>query len=362
VVFELDAPAGYRLEEPQARPEPRLRITLEAESPPLAVASRDPLVRSVRVKPAERRAEVIVGLATAQVHVTEMILAGPPRIVLDLRRLAPQTEAAPAASVSKPSAEPAPRKEPETAGRAAERGEREASTQKPQQPERGAEAQAPVPSRPRGPGTGVKAASGAEPSTPPAGVPPPVAERKPRRVPLPGAGGRPGVADPLRRNAGLILIAAGILILALIWLRLRRRARAGQMEAAAFEVGEAEAELSEATPAGPEEVAVPAESAAREEPRPFAGAEAPVQVQSERAVGEAAKPRTPDERLTQLEARLDDLLDSRERIERQMAAHTEELRVQRAAIARTQRVVRALTRGETEGGEPLQRPADRPPE
>jgi hypothetical protein len=110
-------------------------------------------------------------------------------------------------------------------------------------------------------------------------------------------------------------------------------------------------------------MAVPEESAAAEErgeePRPVADA---AQVQTGRPVGEAAAARTPDERLAQLEARLADLLDARERIERQMAAHTEELRVQRSAIARTQRVVRALARGETDGGEPVPRPADRPPE
>jgi len=51
-----------------------------------------------------------------------------------------------------------------------------------------------------------------------------------------------------------------------------------------------------------------------------------------------------ERRIERLEARLADSLDARERLERQLAAHTEELRVQRAAIARTQRAVRAAVR------------------
>jgi hypothetical protein len=59
-----------------------------------------------------------------------------------------------------------------------------------------------------------------------------------------------------------------------------------------------------------------------------------------------------DQRLSQLEARLEDVLEAKERLERQVAAQTEELRVQRAAIARTQRVLRNLTRPDDEATEP----------
>ena len=45
-----------------------------------------------------------------------------------------------------------------------------------------------------------------------------------------------------------------------------------------------------------------------------------------------------------LERRLEEASDARERLERQVAAQTEELRVQRAAIARTQRAVRNMNR------------------
>ncbi len=56
-----------------------------------------------------------------------------------------------------------------------------------------------------------------------------------------------------------------------------------------------------------------------------------------------------EQRIAALESRLDEQSEARERLERQVAAQTEELRVQRAAIARTQRAVRNLTRGEEDG-------------
>lgn len=61
-----------------------------------------------------------------------------------------------------------------------------------------------------------------------------------------------------------------------------------------------------------------------------------------------------EERIARLEATIEELRDARERLERFAAAQNEELRVQRAAIARTQRVIRGLTRSEdgTEGPQP----------
>ena len=51
-----------------------------------------------------------------------------------------------------------------------------------------------------------------------------------------------------------------------------------------------------------------------------------------------------ERRIASMETRIDEVVDSKERLERQVAAQTEELRVQRAAIARTQRAVRNLSR------------------
>jgi len=57
-----------------------------------------------------------------------------------------------------------------------------------------------------------------------------------------------------------------------------------------------------------------------------------------------------ERRVVSAETRLDEALEAAERMERKIAAQTEELRVQRAAIARTQRAVRNLTRPDEESG------------
>ena len=63
-------------------------------------------------------------------------------------------------------------------------------------------------------------------------------------------------------------------------------------------------------------------------------------------------------RLGELEKRLESLVEGRDRLERQVSAQTEELRVQRAAIARTQRVVRSMSKPEEAvATEPVPRPS-----
>jgi len=65
-----------------------------------------------------------------------------------------------------------------------------------------------------------------------------------------------------------------------------------------------------------------------------------------------------ERRMAQLESRLDEANAARERLERQVTAQSEELRVQRAAIARTQRALRGMSRG---GEEQATEPALRDP-
>ncbi len=68
-----------------------------------------------------------------------------------------------------------------------------------------------------------------------------------------------------------------------------------------------------------------------------------------------------ERRLAQMETRLDESIEARERLERQVAAQSEELRVQRAAIARTQRALRSLSRSEEEvATEPAPRDPNKP--
>ncbi|MBW2665593.1 MAG: hypothetical protein JRE13_04815 [Deltaproteobacteria bacterium] len=62
-----------------------------------------------------------------------------------------------------------------------------------------------------------------------------------------------------------------------------------------------------------------------------------------------------------MEARLDESNEARERLERQVETQAEELRVQRAAIARTQRAVRSLNRpDEDQATEPALRDPSTP--
>jgi hypothetical protein len=68
-----------------------------------------------------------------------------------------------------------------------------------------------------------------------------------------------------------------------------------------------------------------------------------------------------ERRVAHLETRLDESNEARERLERQVAAQSEELRVQRAAIARTQRALRSLNRSEEEQAtEPALRDPSKP--
>ena len=55
-----------------------------------------------------------------------------------------------------------------------------------------------------------------------------------------------------------------------------------------------------------------------------------------------------EQRVSGLESKLEEVSEAKERLERQVAAQTDELRVQRAAIARTQRALRNLSRPDDE--------------
>jgi hypothetical protein len=63
-----------------------------------------------------------------------------------------------------------------------------------------------------------------------------------------------------------------------------------------------------------------------------------------------------ERRLVHLETRLEEVVDAKERLERHVAAQTEELRVQRAAIARTQRVLRTVVKPDDLATEPIPKP------
>lgn len=140
--------------------------------------------------------------------------------------------------------------------------------------------------------------------------------------------------------AGLVLL---LLFLALL-LVARRRSQAGREE---------ERSLSPFSPATEEAMGLGEGSApGSPEEAPGAPAEGDLAPEPGGAAAAGGGVAALEERIARMEARVDELTDAKERLERQVAAQTEELRVQRAAIARTQRVLRTVARPEDEPSEP----------
>jgi septal ring factor EnvC (AmiA/AmiB activator) len=91
----------------------------------------------------------------------------------------------------------------------------------------------------------------------------------------------------------------------------------------------------------------------------------PIGAAPARAAGSESERRVEEleRRFVHLEKRLEEVVEVKERLERQLATQNEELRVQRAAIARTQRVLRNLSRPEDAATEPaFKGPGSQPPE
>jgi hypothetical protein len=107
IVFELDRAAGYRIE--RASPSPgvsELVVSLDATSIPRRIQSSKSLVEQVEIEPAGGRSIARVRLTRDGLKLKEMILASPPRIVLDVLSDKPIAQATPKAA-PKPEAKPA---------------------------------------------------------------------------------------------------------------------------------------------------------------------------------------------------------------------------------------------------------------
>lgn len=133
-----------------------------------------------------------------------------------------------------------------------------------------------------------------------------------------------------------------------------------QVEASAMATSEAEPAAEPEAFSGPEESDADSIFAAEPHSAPesdFVATGETVAVPVTAAAPVAAAPVSAEmeRRLADLERRLEQLTEARERLERQVAAQTEELRVQRAAIARTQRVVRSIAKTEDIATEPVPR-------
>jgi len=129
VVFELDAPTGYRVTRtPSSDGSEAIVVTLDASSRSQTIRSGSSLLRSVGVEPAAGKTTARVALRKSGLPLKEMILSNPPRIVLDVlgtdtalvkRAPAPvakRTKPAPTAPVEvarkAPEPKPAPKAEP----------------------------------------------------------------------------------------------------------------------------------------------------------------------------------------------------------------------------------------------------------
>jgi hypothetical protein len=361
IVLETDGKAPYIVD----AGEKEIIVHVDAAATAEAVTAKSPHLIWVKVEPTPIGADVRLQLKQAA-DVKAMVLTGPDRIVLDLypRKGAPPaplpapellTEEAPPVTAEAP-AEPPPLDEPGLPEETEPTPEELATAS--ETPEEAAAPDA-EPAEPMGASDEEELApetpEGEEPATPPAPEAEEVAEAPPAMVaPVAEAPVRPTMMPAAPAPSGNLfgspyLLAAVAVVLFVVFVFLRRRLRGDDRPALP-------GPLDEAGPFEPPQRAVPVDA-------PSASGESLFDVEAD-ALGPVPKdddalPRLrgasadsgdeTERRIAHLERRIEELVDARERLERQVAAQTEELRVQRAAIARTQRVLRTVApRGDEE--------------
>ena len=359
LVFELDAPVDYGIEREQAGRV--LLVRLDAKSEAKILRSWGPWVKRASVEPLLDVTQVRVELRSSGVTLREERLEAPPRIVLDVGAPAPARPA-----VSETSAAPAPLAE--TPAPVA-----------PASPVVAPTAAAPQPNAPQAlrPHSAARNDSAVLSRTLPPDVDPERvhdpysiatqlsdAERMPIPAPTPTA----KRADSF---LGYGVFVALLLVVALLGVFASRSRRAGQ-RARRAEIAErvlsragGRAQSPPAAPLQPVGRDVPAQPASARDDAPIPTPEdlsldPPVDIPTTPAAedrpqasdlyrGDAGEI---DPRVEALQLRVDALefaleraLEGRERLDAQLVAQAEELRVQRAAIARTQRALRSLAQG-----------------
>lgn len=481
IVVELDSMAGYRLQSPSAGGSPELIVDLDASSISRDVPSKSRVVKKVHVEPSADGSTVRISLATGDVAVKEMLLANPPRIVLDLKARGPipkSTEVAEAAPVEPVKSEPdaipekvaaipppaptpapakvePPKSEPIVVAAAApvadknsapkERGvippapisaPAKVATPSAPAPQLSDDSMPPPPTAPK-PELEPAAAAAAEPAPKPTFIPPVERDKHVATTPPSGASpearresiaakaqaknaGGDSLVDMAMSPIGLGAIGATVLLLAIVVLRRRRSnededplytvmsaddagavvsmddaypateadarppvlSSLGPYEPDAYEdasepvfkpdatgqqmtlgsVPVVEAAVPETPMLGPDDTDSDSIFASEPEPEPIiVAAPPPISIPVPEPVAPLVESPIAqisaevERRVAELERRLEQLTEARERLERQVAAQTEELRVQRAAIARTQRVVRTIAKTEDMATEPVPR-------
>jgi hypothetical protein len=358
IVIETDGEAPYVVD-PNDR---EILVHVDAAATAEAVTTKSPHLIWVKVEPTALGTDIRIQLKQP-VEVKTLVLERPDRIVLDLypKYAAAETEEAaplpapvvlpeeaapPVVAEAPPDAEVSPEEEPglpeEEPGMAAEdeeplvlqlpeddAGEEAvpgAETEPEAQPEPGAE----LAGEPEAAGE-----AGGEMVQAPA---PPAAES---RAPAPPDEPAAEPASPFRSPFAL---GATALVLLALFFWLQRRLRTAERRISPLpEEDEGPFEPPERVVALREEPGT-GESVFDVEPESL-GAE-PEEVPSLRppivaATGLDAEDEA-ERRIAHVEKRIEELAEAKDRLERQIAAQTEELRVQRAAIARTQRVLRSI--------------------
>jgi hypothetical protein len=360
IVIETDGSAPFVVD-PTDR---EVLVHVDAAATAEAVTARSPHLIWVKVEPTALGADVRIQLKQP-VEVKSLVLTRPDRIVLDLYPKAgvaepeplpapevlPEEEAQPVVAEAEPEVAPEPEAAPEEEPGLPEEETGEPLVLQPPQAEAG-EAAPEAEGEPAEAGEEI-AAEPVQPSEEgegPAAAPAETARK-------PGAPTTPVAPAPSGSRFGSpFALGATALVLLVLFVWLRRRLRAGEPrrmpipeeEPAPFEPPVRAVAVGEGAETGESvfDVEPDALAPAREEVptlRPPVDTGLDAQDEAER-------------RIAHLEKRTEELAEAKERLERQIAAQTEELRVQRAAIARTQRVLRSIApKGDEEPSEPLVR-------
>ncbi len=425
VVFELDRAAGYRIERADPTSDVvELVVSLEASSIPRRIQSSKSLILQVEIEPSGTRSIARIRLARDGLRLKEMILASPPRIVIDILS---DRKAVPAVAKTA-KAKPVPTPKEEAVPSFDEPTFEEIVAQLPTESEPAA-AVAPTPDVPDGvvePEPVVEAPVEStpevvvadEPSTstpieePEIGKPEILADHvsdvepatgeqvapapPPTRTPRPMVVKSKPAADEGSGWMTWAFVGFGVIVLLLGGVLVARRMAGGEKVDFANEAGSGSGDV-DGVQAGSSEnpfgsLSGDGPQVALGTPGAKSGDTTSVSLsdeekESESVVFGASEEKSMDDmevisreqvneslggmppvggeipeefqqmmremnrRVESLEGRIDELVDARDRLERQVAAQTEELRVQRAAIARTQRAVRNLARPEDGDGE-----------
>ncbi|MEE8581837.1 MAG: hypothetical protein V3T33_09635 [Myxococcota bacterium] len=360
VVFELDAPAGYRIERNELAPGvAELVVSLDAGTNLRGPKVGNRLIERVDIESRGPSSSIArIRLKGTGLRLKEMILANPPRIVLDILRKR-VAKPAPRATTKRETPAPSPTRRvtaaaepptsPSPAPSVAPAPIQVAKVvEKPTRPPpvepapMAPEPELPVPPPGEAPPDQTAQAdeetsepnptqlARATPTTPPS-VP---ARMTPARASRPSSG-----EDSLFTLSNMAMALGGVALVGVAGVLVIRRRAAAAVEDVGFSDGGVDDD-------------------------PFAGlggddsmsasSVAPVTSASPAPAGASSEQlnevtRELERRITSLENRLEESANEREKLDRQVAAQTEELRVQRAAIARTQRAVRNLSRPEEEG-------------